>query len=59
MNITRVTKTPYNEHQLHVMSENLSHIKGLSKEKKLKLMEKNIEIKERIREKDKAIDVEL
>ncbi len=41
------------------MSENLSHIKGLSRDKKLKLMEKNIEIKERIREKDKVIDLEL
>jgi hypothetical protein len=41
------------------MSENLNHIKGLSREKKIKLMEKNMEIKEKIRQKDRAIDEEL
>jgi len=41
------------------MEDNLNHIKGLSREKRVKLIEKNIKIKEKLKEKDRIIDEEL
>lgn len=37
----------------------MKNIKGLSKEKKVKLIERNIQIKQKIKEKDRIIDEQL